>query len=191
MSWTTHRARILCAALVATALVVVGVRSATDRTAAAWTNDVHTATDVALGSWGSTIASCTLVDENLDEVADTCPEFTVEGNLTSEQYPPGSRRGNLYVKPVTPKEGRYRILLTLDLSQWDHTPADWEFDGGWFTQDALEPWPQSVPKEPCADLPLATVLLPAWASNSASGVYFQLFERGWPDPMVSPVYCQR
>jgi len=60
MSWTTHRARILCAALVTTALVVVGAWSATDRTTAAWTNDVHAATDVALGSWVDGFGTCTV-----------------------------------------------------------------------------------------------------------------------------------
>jgi len=56
-----HRTRALWAVLVAAALVVAGVgltARATDGTSAAWTNDVHTTTDVTLGTWVDGFGTC-------------------------------------------------------------------------------------------------------------------------------------
>ena len=191
MSWTTHRARILCAALVTTALVVVGAWSATDRTAAAWTNDVHAATDVALGSWGSIIASCTPLDANLNEVPGECPNFVVEGSVSGETDVVGRRRSGISISAAgAPPSSSTYYRVVLDLSLWEDGPDNWDFDGGWFGGGELVPWPSGVARVPCSDLPEATLILHGWIANPGAVVFFWLAESGWTGAEPTP-YCER
>ena len=151
---------------------------ATDRSAAAWTDDVHVTTDVALGSWTPLLGTCTAVKAvTLEPVPGRpCEVADVWGFTVGDNAPVGQRWAQIKIDIESPGGWVQDLafLVEVDLSAPGDAPTDWVYAGGWFSGSNLKPLASSR----CADLPIATMLFPEWTANPGTYVEIDLREAG-------------
>ncbi len=180
MTRNLTRVRAAIAALVVVLLVVAGVLAAgsTDRTTAAWADDVHAEVAVELGTWTRPLGTCTAVRAGTLEPVPgrSCEIVDVTGFQVQDSRPVGQRWAQIEIDIVSP--GGYApdlaFLVEIDLSASADAIPDWQYEGGWFTGSNLRPLATSR----CADLPVATMLFPEWVVNPGTYVEIDLFEAG-------------
>ncbi len=179
MTRNLTRARAAVAMLVVAVLVAAGARlatDATDRTSAAWTDDVHATTSVSLGTWASHALGCVVIDRAGAETSSgaTCEIASVSVDRI-QWGEVGHRAANLIValvpRGVSPGAGE-RLRVTVDLSTLGELPADWR----WSTAGASG----EIGAVDCSALPVLTFQARDWAGWGPSSVPFQLHETREP-----------
>ncbi len=180
MTRNLTRARAAVAMLVVAVLVAAGARlatDATDRTSAAWTDDVHATTSVALGTWTPQLGTCTAVKlSTLEPIPGRpCTVVDVWGYEVKDSKPVGQRWAKVSIDVDSPGGWAQDLafLVEIDLSAPGDAPDDWRFAGGWFYGSNLKPF-----ATPCSTLPIATMLLPEWMANDKTYLEIDLWEAG-------------
>ncbi|UJP40960.1 hypothetical protein [Cellulomonas palmilytica] len=174
---TTHRPthrrmsrpRALAAVLAAAALLVGGARlasDATDRTTAAWTDDVHVTSRVALGTWTDVFEnSCQVIkpDGSVQPNA-TCSVTTIEYlNSWSVGTGSGGVRFNIHGSATNAVADSDRFRVTVDLSQAQGVPADFQWARAGITWTNFE-----SAHADCSRKPIVTANTYSWAANAGT-----------------------